>query len=120
MKHALILGVSGQDGAYLAWLLLEKGYRVSGTSRNVAVGSFDKLDALGIRQDVALHELSPADVPGTRELLAALAPDEVYNLAGQSSPGLSFERPLETFESLAMSQVASCSITSRPYDRCVS
>jgi len=106
MKHALILGVSGQDGAYLAWLLLEKGYRVSGTSRNVAVGSFDKLDALGIRQDVALHELSPADVPGTRELLAALAPDEVYNLAGQSSPGLSFERPLETFESLAMGTMA--------------
>jgi len=102
MKTALIFGISGQDGAYLARLLLAKGYGVAGTSRDVRTTSFANLAALGIRQDVALHGVVPTDLPRVQEVLRTVRPDEIYHLAGQSSVGLSFEQPVETFQSIAV------------------
>ncbi len=102
MKTALIAGVSGQDGAYLAKLLLDKGYRVVGTSRDAQVASFAKLEALGIREKIEVASMSPNDFRSVLQVLARTEPDEVYNLAGQSSVGLSFEQPVETLESISV------------------
>lgn len=100
-KKALILGVSGQDGAYLAELLVGKGYEVHGTSRDHIASSFENLVKIGIRERVIVHSLQLNSVEDNRRLFNAIKPDEIYNLAGQSSVGLSFERPLETFQSIA-------------------
>ncbi|WP_027185024.1 GDP-mannose 4,6-dehydratase [Desulfovibrio inopinatus] len=102
MKKALILGVSGQDGAYLAKLLLEKGYTVVGTSRDAQIASFSSLKTLGIYDHVETRSLSLIDFRGVLQVLTDVAPDEIYNLAGQSSVGLSFEQPLETFHSIGL------------------
>ena len=101
MKTALILGISGQDGAYLARLLLEKGYRVVGGSRDAQITSFANLVRLGIRERVTLESVSLNDFRSVLQTLSKVDPDEVYNLAGQSSVGLSFEQPVETLESIA-------------------
>ena len=101
MKRALICGVSGQDGAYLAQLLLEKGYEVCGTSRDAQMSSFQNLVRLGIRDRVKLASMSLTDFRSVLQVLNKVQPDEVYNLAGQSSVGLSFEQPVETLESIA-------------------
>lgn len=101
MKKALICGISGQDGAYLAQLLLEKGYTVCGTSRDAQMSSFRNLARLGIREQVKLESMSLTDFRSVLQVLAKIEPDEVYNLAGQSSVGLSFEQPVETLESIA-------------------
>jgi GDPmannose 4,6-dehydratase len=101
MKRALICGVSGQDGAYLAQLLLEKGYEVCGTSRDAQMSSFQNLVRLGIRDRVKLASMSLTDFRSVLQVLNKMQPDEVYNLAGQSSVGLSFEQPVETLESIA-------------------
>lgn len=101
MKKALICGVSGQDGAYLAKLLLDQGYQVSGTSRDAQMSSFGNLARLGIREQVKLESMSLNDFRSVLQVLAKIQPDEVYNLAGQSSVGLSFEQPVETLESIA-------------------
>jgi GDPmannose 4,6-dehydratase len=101
MKRALICGVSGQDGAYLAKLLLEKGYEVCGTSRDAQVSAFRNLLRLGIRESVKLESLALNDFRSVLQVLKKIAPDEIYNLAGQSSVGLSFEQPVETLESVA-------------------
>jgi GDPmannose 4,6-dehydratase len=95
MKKALIFGVSGQDGAYLAKLLLSKGYTVYGTSRDAQVSSFRNLEYLGIRQQVQLESAALNDFRSVLQVLKKTQPDEVYNLAGQTSVGLSFEQPLE-------------------------
>jgi GDPmannose 4,6-dehydratase len=100
-KTALICGISGQDGAYLAQLLLEKGYQVAGTSRDAQVVAFRGLSRLGIRDRVQLHSMSITDFRSVYQVLANVAPDEMYNLSGQSSVGLSFEQPVETLESIA-------------------
>jgi GDPmannose 4,6-dehydratase len=100
-KKALICGVSGQDGAYLAKLLLEKGYFVCGTSRDAQVSSFRNLLRLGIREQVKLESLALNDFRSVLQVLKKIEPDEIYNLAGQSSVGLSFEQPVETLESVA-------------------
>jgi GDPmannose 4,6-dehydratase len=101
MKHALICGISGQDGAFLADCLLKKNYRVVGTTRRMPGARFEKLEQLGIRDQITLVTLG-LDNPGTiRDVLAEYAPDEIYHLAGQSSVGRSFEFPKETFESIA-------------------
>jgi len=92
---ALIWGVGGQDGAYLAHLLLAKGYRVHGTSRGQAVP--DNLRRLGIADKVELHTVDPADAVRVGEVIAAAAPAEIYYLAGQSSVGRSFAEPEATF-----------------------
>ena len=101
MKTALICGISGQDGAYLARLLLDQGYRVVGTSRDAQTADFRNLDRLGIRARVAVASMVLTDFRSTLQTLAKIAPDELYNLAGQTSVGLSFEQPVETLESIA-------------------
>lgn len=100
-KTALICGISGQDGAYLAQLLLNKGYHVFGTSRDAQISSFSNLTRLGIRDQVKVLSMSLNDFRSVLQVLKKVAPDEVYNLAGQSSVGLSFEQPVETLESIA-------------------
>jgi GDPmannose 4,6-dehydratase len=102
MKKALIFGVSGQDGAYLAKLLLSKGYKVYGTSRDAQVSTFRNLDYLGIRDRVQLESTALNDFRSVLQVLKKTQPDEVYNLAGQTSVGLSFEQPVETLESVAV------------------
>ncbi|MDJ0734436.1 MAG: GDP-mannose 4,6-dehydratase [Nostocaceae cyanobacterium] len=101
MKKALICGVSGQDGAYLAQLLLNKGYSVCGTSRDAQISSFQNLTRLGIREQLKLESMTLTDFRSVLQILAKIQPDEVYNLAGQSSVGLSFGQPVETLESIA-------------------
>ena len=102
MKKALICGVSGQDGAYLAQLLLEKGYEVHGTSRDVSARSFRGLATLGIVDRVRLHSMALNDFHSVLCVLKDVEPDEIYNLAGQSSVGLSFGQPVETMESIVV------------------
>jgi GDPmannose 4,6-dehydratase len=99
---ALILGVSGQDGAYLAELLLEKGYDVSGTSRDANVSTFSNLARLGIKDRLRLLSVAPTDFRSVLQALTASNPDEVYNLSGQTSVGLSFDQPVETMESISV------------------
>jgi GDPmannose 4,6-dehydratase len=101
MKTALICGISGQDGAYLAQLLLNKGYEVCGTSRDAQVSSFSNLVKLGIRDRVKLESVALNDFRSVLQVLTKIQPDEVYNLAGQTSVSLSFEQPVETLESIA-------------------
>ncbi|HEV2642064.1 MAG TPA: GDP-mannose 4,6-dehydratase [Candidatus Elarobacter sp.] len=97
----MICGASGQDGAYLARLLLGKGYRVVGTSRDAQASGFANLHRLGIHDQVTLASMSPTDFRSVLQVLQRVRPHEVYNLAGQSSVGLSFEQPVETLESIA-------------------
>ena len=100
-KKALICGVSGQDGAYLAQLLLGKGYQVFGASRDAQVASFENLSRLSIRDRIAVDSVSLIDFRSVLQALMKIQPDEVYNLAGQSSVSLSFQQPVETLESIA-------------------
>ena len=102
MKTAMIIGISGQDGAYLAQLLLEKNYRVAGTSRDANMTSFPNLSRLGIRDRIEFHSMSLTDFRSVIQVFSQVKPDEIYNLAGQSSVGLSFEQPMETFNSIGM------------------
>ncbi|MGF1478796.1 MAG: GDP-mannose 4,6-dehydratase [Cyanophyceae cyanobacterium] len=102
MKKALICGISGQDGSYLARFLLEKGYLVCGTSRDAQMSSFEKLRRLGIRDRIKLESMALNDFRSVLQVLKKIEPDEVYNLAGQSSVGLSFEQPVETLESITI------------------
>jgi GDPmannose 4,6-dehydratase len=99
---ALIIGVSGQDGSYLARLLLAKGYEVVGTSRDAGVARFDNLSRLGIRERVRCVSMAPTDFRSALQALERERPDEVYDLAGQTSVGLSFEQPVETLQSMAL------------------
>ncbi len=102
MKTALICGISGQDGAYLTRFLLSRGYRVFGTSRDAEVTSFSNLAKLGIREKVSLASATLSDFRSIIQVLSKIEPDEVYNLTGQSSVGLSFEQPVETLESISV------------------
>ena len=101
-KSALIIGVTGQDGAYLARLLKQEGYAVHGTSRDAEVARTEGLAALGVRDSVSLHSLSPADFRSVAQVVERTAPQEIYNLSGQSSVGLSFTQPAETIESIVL------------------
>ena len=95
-KTALITGITGQDGAYLAKLLLEKGYEVHGGVRRIGVISTGRLDELGITDSLHLHDFELLEESNIRRVLEKSAPDEVYNLAAQSFVGVSFEQPLYT------------------------
>lgn len=97
---ALICGVSGQDGSYLAKLLLEKGYEVVGTSRDSMMAPFSSLERLGIRHQVRLVSMAINDFRSVLAVIDTHRPDEIYNLAGQTSVGLSFEQPVEAMESI--------------------
>jgi GDPmannose 4,6-dehydratase len=105
MKTALVTGISGQDGAYLAKLLLGKGYKVWGTSRDAQVSSFRNLEQICIRNDVRLASAALNDFRSVIQVLFKAQPDEIYNLAGQSSVSLSFEQPVETQESIYVATV---------------
>jgi len=101
MTTALICGISGQDGSYLARLLLDRGYRVVGTSRDAQMSKFGNLVRLGIRDRVEVESMSLTDFRSVIQILTKVEPDEIYNLGGQSSVGLSFEQPVETLASIA-------------------
>lgn len=102
MKRALICGISGQDGSYLARLLLEKGYEVHGTARDAQMASFSNLRLLGIADRITFHSMALNDFRSVLQVLVKVKPDEIYNLAGQSSVGLSFDQPVETLESISV------------------
>ena len=97
-KTALICGVSGQDGALLTKLLLTKGYKVAGQTRKLQ-SSYPNLMKLGLMENLDVLACDLMDKKAVKEVLLDVEPDEIYNLSGQSSVGLSFEKPLETFES---------------------
>lgn len=101
-KKALICGVTGQDGAYLAELLLAKGYLIYGTSRDAQTASFTNLKRLNLLDKVNCLSMALNDFRSVLQVLSKVQPDEIYNLAGQSSVGLSFEQPVETMESIAI------------------
>lgn len=100
MKKAVITGITGQDGAYLAQLLLDKGYQVTGAYRRTSSVNFWRIEELGIASHAALslveHDLT--DLANCIRLLQSAEPDEVYNLAAQSFVGVSFEQPITTGE----------------------
>ena len=102
MKRALICGVSGQDGAYLARHLLTLGYDVFGTSRDAQISPFSNLEKVGIRDRVQVMSMAPNDFRSVLHVISKTEPQEIYNLAGQSSVGLSFEQPVETMESISL------------------
>ena len=97
-KSAVITGITGQDGAYLAALLLSKGYRVYGTHRRTSSTNFWRIQELGIDQDPRLHilEFDLTDMSSAIRLLQRAEPNEVYNLAAQSFVGVSFDQPVTT------------------------
>lgn len=98
MKSAVVTGITGQDGAYLAEILLEKGYRVYGTYRRAASTNFWRIEELGIRHNPHLHllEYDLTDLGSTIRLLEKTEASEVYNLAAQSFVAVSFDQPMTT------------------------
>ncbi len=100
MKKAIITGISGQDGAYLAQLLLEKGYVVYGTYRRTSSVNFWRIEELGISKHPHLHlvEYDLTDLSSSIRLVQNCQPDEIYNLAAQSFVGVSFDQPVTTAE----------------------
>ncbi len=95
-KTALITGITGQDGAYLAKLLLDKGYKVHGGVRRIGVIGTGRLEELGVKDDIEIHDFELLEVTNIQRVLDKAAPNEVYNLAAQSFVGVSFEQPLYT------------------------
>ena len=98
MKKALITGLTGQDGAYLAKFLLDKGYEVYGTFRRSSPPNFWRLLHLGVFEKVKLIPMDLADMNSIFESIKISEPDEINNLAAQSFVGASFEQPLLTEE----------------------
>ena len=98
MKKAVVTGISGQDGAYLAQLLLDKGYEVYGTYRRTSSVNFWRIDELGIQNHPNLHllEYDLTDLGSSIAMMSKIQPDEVYNLAAQSFVGVSFDQPSTT------------------------
>ena len=97
-KKALITGITGQDGAYLAELLLAKGYKVTGTYRRTSSVNFWRIEELGIQShpNLNLVEYDLTDLSSSIRLVQTADPDEIYNLAAQSFVGVSFEQPVAT------------------------
>ena len=100
MKRAIITGITGQDGAYLAELLLEKGYELYGTYRRTASTNFWRIEELGIRNHPDLHlvEYDLTDLGSSIRLLEKAKVEEIYNLAAQSFVGVSFDQPHTTIQ----------------------
>lgn len=98
MKKAIITGITGQDGAYLADLLLNKGYKVYGAYRRTSSQNFWRIDYLGIRNNpnLMLVEHDLIDAASTIRMVSEIRPDEIYNLAAQSFVHVSFDQPLAT------------------------
>ena len=90
-KTALIIGITGQDGSYLAHYLLSLGYRVVGTTRDLYNCDLSRLTLLSIKDDLELQQLNPFDFRSVVNIFKSVQPEEVYNLSGLSSVGLSFQ-----------------------------
>lgn len=118
MKKALIIGATGQDGAYLSQLLLKKQYQVHGTSRDAEASSYKSFQHLNVpftfaqllggeqpNDAVHMHSMSTGDFRSVLAVIDSIKPDEIYNLSGQSSVGLSFNQPVATFESFAQANL---------------
>ena len=105
MKTALVFGITGQDGSFLADLLLKKGYKVIGVTRDAQRGFFPNLKQLGIKDKIKFDSASINDFRSVLQIVAKYEPNEIYNLAGQSSVALSFEQPVETFESISVANL---------------
>ncbi len=101
-KTAIIVGVSGQDGAYLSKLLLDKGYKVVGASRDADSANFFRLEVLGVKSQIEIISMSLTDFPNILKAIKKYRPSEIYNLSGQSSVALSFDQPLQTVESITI------------------
>jgi GDPmannose 4,6-dehydratase len=101
-KRALITGITGQDGAYLAKLLLEKGYEVFGAYRRTASVNLWRLEELGVGEQVKLVSFDLLEYSNIQRLVEKVAPEEIYNLAAQSYVALSFEQPLYTGDTDAL------------------
>lgn len=97
-KKALITGITGQDGAYLSKFLLEKGYHVYGAFRRTSIVNFDRIERLGVKNQMELISMDLTDQGNIIRLLQKIQPDEVYNLAAQSFVAVSFEQPVTTGE----------------------
>ncbi|HVA13690.1 MAG TPA: GDP-mannose 4,6-dehydratase [Stellaceae bacterium] len=104
-KTALIIGISGQDGSYLAASLLAKGYAVHGTSRDKELANFANLRQLGVYERVVLHSATVTDFRSVVQVIRETGPGEIYNLSAQSSVGLSFTQPVETLDSVIFGTV---------------
>jgi GDPmannose 4,6-dehydratase len=98
MRTALVTGITGQDGAYLAQFLLHKGYRVVGGMRRSSTGSITRLQELKISHDIEFVDFDLAEFTNIYRTLDTVKPDEIYNLAAQSFVGTSFEQPIYTAE----------------------
>jgi GDPmannose 4,6-dehydratase len=98
MKLAIITGISGQDGAYLSLLLLSKGYRVVGLTRNNHFSNLERLTILAIENKITIEECDLLDISSVINVIKKYQPDEIYNLAAQSSVGLSFQQPIGTIQ----------------------
>lgn len=98
MNVAIITGVSGQDGAYLAQLLVVKGYKVIGLSRGYNNNKFERLDYLEIRDKIVIEECDLLDLSGVINVFKKYLPAEIYNLSAQSSVGISFDQPIGTIQ----------------------
>lgn len=96
MKTALIIGITGQDSAYLSKLLLEKNYHVVGITRNILEPNFTNLDYLGIQSEIEMIEINQSEPERINRILNKYKPDEIYNLGAQSSVGQSFIDPINT------------------------
>lgn len=101
-KTAFITGITGQDGAYLSKMLIEKGYEVHGGVRRIGVISTGRLDDLGITNELKLHDFELLELTNIYRTIDKIAPDEVYNLAAQSFVGVSFEQPIYTGDADAL------------------
>lgn len=102
MPSALIIGVSGQDGTLLASQLLEKGYAVTGTSREPDGARLGSLGKMGLSDRINIVTMAPNDFRSVFKVLKDTKPDEIYNLSGQSSVARSFEQPVEAHESISI------------------
>ncbi|SMC76563.1 GDPmannose 4,6-dehydratase [Desulfocicer vacuolatum DSM 3385] len=105
MKKAIIFGISGQDGAFLSKILLEKGYQVVGVSRNINNNSFVNLKRVKAWGHIELISCSMLDFDSVFKLVEKNTPDEIYDLSGQSSVALSFKKPVETYESISIANM---------------
>ena len=99
---ALIIGISGQDGAYLARFLISKGYKVYGSTRDSSICDTSKLSKLNILHNINLLSLAPNDFRSVMKAINSINPDEVYYLAGLTSVSLSFDQPVECIESISL------------------
>ena len=104
-KIALIFGSTGQDGAYLANLLLSKNYIVYGASRDATSKNMLNFSLLNIAHKINFINVSLNDFRSVIQVINKTKPDEIYNLSGQSSVALSFEQPVETFESIVIATI---------------